>query len=553
MIDAGKICWPGWKTVGLIGRGSFGAVYEIQRDVLGETERAALKVISIPQNSNDIDEMYSEGYDDESVTATFKEHLKSIVSEYSLMRKMSDCVNIVKCDDIRYVQHDDGIGWDIFIKMELLTPLTKALPEAIPERMVIKLAKDICAALDTCKKYEVIHRDIKPQNIFVSSSGDYKLGDFGIAKVVERTAGGTKIGTYKYMAPEVYNNQPYGRAVDIYSLGLVLYWMLNGRRMPFLPESSKVTTRMEEEARIRRFDGERLPAPANGSARLKAIVLKACAFHPADRYKTPQEMLSALEGLSAASGHSNGNHKAGSGNSRGEAAGAHVDLDVKANAWVTPKEAAEGCTKTVQLAGVGKVNVEIPKGTRDGATLRLLNAGRKHPVSGVKGNAYITVRFGDNEAFGETYKCFFGGDNCSNNKDSKYSGVISSREARKGCSKTFTFKNGTNKTVQIPAGCQNGQVVDSVRIYVHDFNVSQKDMESLPDAVLEMYAARPVGIVGDIVLVCVLWLLVGILTVQIPTMAAVLIVHIVLIVTNSKKEKKVINEAKRILESRQKK
>ena len=314
MIDMEKICWPGWKTVGLIGRGSFGAVYEIQRDVLGETERAALKVISIPQNSNDIDEMYSEGYDDESVTATFKEHLKSIVSEYSLMRKMSDCVNIVKCDDIRYVQHDDGIGWDIFIKMELLTPLTKALPEAIPERMVIKLAKDICAALDTCKKYEVIHRDIKPQNIFVSSSGDYKLGDFGIAKVVERTAGGTKIGTYKYMAPEVYNNQPYGRAVDIYSLGLVLYWMLNGRRMPFLPESSKVTARMEEEARIRRFDGERLPAPANGSARLKAIVLKACAFHPADRYKTPQEMLEDLKAAEEGSSVSGAADKTAAGN-----------------------------------------------------------------------------------------------------------------------------------------------------------------------------------------------------------------------------------------------
>lgn len=92
-----------------------------------------------------------------------------------------------------------------------------------------------------------------------------------------------------------------------------------------------------------------------------------------------------------------------------------------------------------------------------------------------------------------------------------------------------------------------------MRIYVHDFNVSQKDMESLPDAVLEMYAARSFGIVWDIVFVCVMWLLVGILTAQIPTMVIVLIVHIVLIATNSKKEKKVINEAKRILESRQKK
>ena len=53
------------------------------------------------------------------------------------MKKMNDCVNIVNCDDIRYIQHDDGIGWDIFIKMELLTPLTKSLPEIISDDIVV--------------------------------------------------------------------------------------------------------------------------------------------------------------------------------------------------------------------------------------------------------------------------------------------------------------------------------------------------------------------------------------------------------------------------------
>ena len=112
-----KAVWPGWETVRLIGRGSFGAVYEIQRDVFGDIEKAALKVISIPQNESDIEDMYGDGYDDESITSTFKNHLKSIVSEYSLMRKLNGCNNIVSCDDIRYVQHDNGFGWDIFIKM----------------------------------------------------------------------------------------------------------------------------------------------------------------------------------------------------------------------------------------------------------------------------------------------------------------------------------------------------------------------------------------------------------------------------------------------------
>ena len=287
--------WPGWKTERLIGRGSFGAVYEIQRDVFGDVEKAALKVISIPQNDSDIDELYSDGYDEESITTTFQSHLKSVVAEYSLMRKMNGSANIVNCDDMRYIQHDDGIGWDIFIKMELLTPLTKALPAEFSEETAIKIAKDICSALELCKKYGIVHRDIKPQNIFVSPNGDYKLGDFGIAKTVEKTMGGTKIGTYKFMAPEVYNNEPYGSAADIYSLGLVLYWLLNERRMPFVPlPPAKLTAGMEETARSRRLAGEQFADPKNGSRQLKLIVMKACAYRAEDRYASAGDMLRDL-------------------------------------------------------------------------------------------------------------------------------------------------------------------------------------------------------------------------------------------------------------------
>lgn len=301
MKENGKVLWPGWETGPIIGRGSFGEVYEIHRDVFGTPEQAALKVITIPQNASDIDEMYNDGYDEESITSTFKNHLESIVAEYTLMRKMNGSANIVNCDDIRYVQHDNGIGWDIFIKMELLTPLGKALPADISEEQVIRVAMDMCAALELCSQHHIVHRDIKPQNIFVSANGDYKLGDFGIAKTVERTMGGTKIGTYKYMAPEVYNNQPYGTGADIYSLGLVLYWLLNERRMPFLPPPpAKLTMGMEEQARNRRLFGEPLQPPAHGSERLKAIVLKACAYAPKDRYASAEEMLTDLQHLSGA-------------------------------------------------------------------------------------------------------------------------------------------------------------------------------------------------------------------------------------------------------------
>ena len=110
--------------------------------------------------------------------------------------------------------------------------------------------------------------------------------------------GGTKIGTYKYMAPEVYNNRPCGTGADICSLGLVMYWLLNERRMPFLPlPPARLTAGMEEQARSRRFSGEPFAPPAHGSIGLKQIVMNACAYDPKERFTSATEMLNALRQL----------------------------------------------------------------------------------------------------------------------------------------------------------------------------------------------------------------------------------------------------------------
>jgi len=82
----------------------------------------------------------------------------------------------------------------------------------------------------------------------------------------------------------------------------VLYWLLNERRLPFLPlPPAKLSATMEDAARNRRFSGTPLPEPANGSKKFKAIVLKACAFNPSDRYHTADEMLKDL--LEMGAGH----------------------------------------------------------------------------------------------------------------------------------------------------------------------------------------------------------------------------------------------------------
>ena len=294
-----KTPWEGWHVIKQIGKGGFGSVYEIERSQYGIQERAAMKVITIPQSADEIDDLLIEGYDDNSITQRFDAFAEDIVQEYGKMAQMKGNANIVYCDDYSIIQQDNGFGRDIYIRMELLTPLLKAMDRVSSEAQIIRFGMEMCNALEACQKRKVIHRDIKPQNIFVSDDGVFKLGDFGIARKAEKTTRATVgKGTYQFMAPEVKNELPYGPTVDIYSLGLVMYWLLNNRRGPFFPLPPTVPTHKEEqEALRRRFSGEKIPEPKNGSEELKRIVLKACAFDPKARYQSAWEMLDALDAL----------------------------------------------------------------------------------------------------------------------------------------------------------------------------------------------------------------------------------------------------------------
>ena len=78
-------------------------------------------------------------------------------------------------------------------------------------------------------------------------NGVYKLGDSSCVRIMERMHQGPRIGVLNYIAPEIYKEQPYSCTSDIYSLGMVLYWMLNERRLPFLPMPSKVPTMLERD------------------------------------------------------------------------------------------------------------------------------------------------------------------------------------------------------------------------------------------------------------------------------------------------------------------
>ena len=292
--------WPEWKITEKIGEGSFGKVYKAQRTERGKSFYSAIKIINIPGSQSELNSVRSETGDDQSARQYFQNLVEECIQEISTMEYFRGNSYIVSVEDFKVMEYLDAIGWEISIRMEYLTSFMDYCAEKqLTEKEVIKLGMDLSKALEYCRKLKIIHRDIKPENIFVSRFGDFKLGDFGIARELERTMSGfSKKGTYSYMAPEMYKGEKYDSRVDIYSLGIVLYRLMNHNRLPFMSlEKQFITYRDKENALNKRVAGEQMGIPADAGEQFARIILKACAYDPAQRYQTPEELYGALDDL----------------------------------------------------------------------------------------------------------------------------------------------------------------------------------------------------------------------------------------------------------------
>ena len=292
--------WPEWKLVEKIGEGSFGKVYKAKRTERGRSFYSAIKIISIPGSKGELDSVRSEMNNEQSTREYFRNLVEDCVPEIYTMEHFCGNSHVVSFEDFKVVEYLDEIGWDISIRMEYLTSfMDYCTGKELTEKEVIKLGCDLAMALIYCRKLNIIHRDVKPENIFVSRFGDFKLGDFGIAREQAHTMSNmSKKGTYSYMAPEIYKGEKYDSSIDIYSLGIVLYKLMNQNRLPFLSlDKQLITYRDKETALARRMAGEKMPVPVNASAAFSHIILKACAYEPGKRYRKPEDMLRDLEKL----------------------------------------------------------------------------------------------------------------------------------------------------------------------------------------------------------------------------------------------------------------
>lgn len=295
-IQSGKMVFGNWEVEKFIGSGSGGktAVFSIKRKHGEWQETAAVKVINILEEVGQkelLADTYRQEYEEECA-----ELCKQAEQELHLMSRLKGNSHIVEYYDFAFVeyQEENTFGTDLLIRMELLCSLRDERKEKgeYSEEEVIHIGKDICKGLMVCHEAGILHRDIKPANIFVTPRGDYKLGDFGIARMVDAgQKASTKMGTRAYAAPEQFMSyeENYDKRVDIYSLGLTLYELSNHNRLPFA--NSGYVRESEIQLRIL---GRELPEPENVGAAMKAVVLKACAYKPDDRFLSAEEMLEEL-------------------------------------------------------------------------------------------------------------------------------------------------------------------------------------------------------------------------------------------------------------------
>ena len=286
-----------WQIGRLLGTGSGGrsAVFQLNRaDAVWE--QSALKVVTLLEENCSRRSLSSQDLQDYEKAR--QDLMATAQNEVWLMSRLQGNTNVVDYLDHEFVDWEDetGFGCDMLVRMELLTDLRHILNhgKVFTEPEILRMGLDICSALILCHSKNIMHRDIKPENIFCNGDGNFKLGDFGISKLVDSSlncSSNTCIGTPQYAAPEQAGGI-YDVRVDLYSLGLTLYELANGNRLPF---SRTRYTRPSEVAM--RMEGQAFPRLEGVSGGLNAVILKACAYQPEDRFQSAVQMYQALADL----------------------------------------------------------------------------------------------------------------------------------------------------------------------------------------------------------------------------------------------------------------
>jgi predicted Ser/Thr protein kinase len=316
-----------YEITGELGRGAMGVVYKALDPTIGRT--VALKTMRLDVHGLDAEEMVRR-FQNEARAAGVLNH-----------------PNIVTIYD---AGQEDGI---FYIAMEFIegTTLHELLAEkhVLPTDEVVQIARQICRGLDYAHSNGIVHRDVKPANIMLMPNGTVKIMDFGIAKSGGQvTNTGQVLGTPNYMAPEQVKGRPLDGRSDLFSLGVILYEMLTGEK-PFVGQNvTTIIYKIVNETPITPRDLDVTVHPG-----LSAIVNKALAKAPDDRYQSGAELIRDLE------------HYKLAGTGRNGSTGAFAPAPVPAEKTVVlPAGTVGGTTKaTVATGAAGNRSMPVSRPT----------------------------------------------------------------------------------------------------------------------------------------------------------------------------------------------
>ena len=242
-----------------------------------------LKHISVPESQTQVDALIYTGAAASAEEA--QKYYEQVVADYQkeleTLESLSSSPNLAAYRSYQIEPKEDAVGYDVYLLAEQRKTLVEYLNDnAMTQLTAVNLGMDLCNALVDLRAAGLIHRDVKPSNIYLNAQGHFVLGDLGIAKIDE----------LKYCSMPEHMLSSYS-APDLFELvgtidPLEIIEKINA---PF--EDERTSAKAADKLRI---TGKDLPAPMYADYEMAEIILKACAFKPEDRYKTPDEFRQAL-------------------------------------------------------------------------------------------------------------------------------------------------------------------------------------------------------------------------------------------------------------------
>ena len=269
VLEVGAVLAGRYEIMQTLGEGGMGAVYKA-RDL--ELDRmVALKVIRPELAKNP------------AIIERFKQEL--LLSQRVTHRNVIRIYDLGEGDGVKFITMEFIVGKDL---RSLIHERRK-----FPPAEAVGIMEQVCLALDAAHSVDVIHRDLKPQNIMVDGSGRVLVMDFGLARTLEgdgMTQTGALVGTMEYMSPEQALAKELDQRSDLFSTGLIFYELLTGQ-MPFRADSALASLIRRTQERAIPISDHDNTIPQN----LSNIVSKCLEREPSNRYQNAKELLTDLQ------------------------------------------------------------------------------------------------------------------------------------------------------------------------------------------------------------------------------------------------------------------